>query len=101
MASSKATSLSKVFTKKKGKTNNKLSWADQDTDIFAEVIFDPQYRGIDYTVGWATVLEHLALKKSSNVIEDIWGNSKSVTRVTRNDLYVDKLFVKILLRIYT
>jgi len=30
-------------------------------------MFDPQYRGSDYTVGWATVLERLALKKSSNV----------------------------------
>ena len=49
--------------KKKGKT--KLT--DQDTDVFAEVIFDPQYRGSDYTVGWARVLERLALKKSSNV----------------------------------
>lgn len=49
--------------KKKGKT--KLT--DQDTDVLAEVIFDPQYRGSDYTVGWARVLERLALKKSSNV----------------------------------
>ena len=44
-----------------------MTWTDQDTDVFAEVIFDPQYRGSDYTVGWVTVLERLALKKSSNV----------------------------------
>ena len=61
MASSKATASSK----KKGKT--KLIWKDRDTDVFAEVIFDPQYRGSDHTVGWATVLERLALKKSANV----------------------------------
>ena len=61
MASSKATASSK----KKGKT--KLIWKDRDTDVFAEVIFDPQYRGSDHTVGWATVLEQLALKKSANV----------------------------------
>ena len=45
MASSKATASSK----KKGKT--KLIWKDRDTDVFAEVIFDPQYRGSDHTVG--------------------------------------------------
>ena len=56
MASSKATASSK-----------KLIWKDRDTDVFAEVIFDPQYRGSDHTVGWATVLEQLALKKSANV----------------------------------
>ena len=56
MAFTKATASSK----KKGKT--KLTWTDQDTDDFAEVIFDPQYRGSDYTVGWARVLERLALK---------------------------------------
>ena len=30
-------------------------------------MLDPQYRGSDHTVGWATVLERLALKKSSSV----------------------------------
>ena len=61
IASSKAT----VSSKKKGKT--KLTWTDRDTDVFAEVMFYPQYRGIDHTVGWDTVLERLALKKFSNV----------------------------------
>ena len=61
MSSSKAT----AFSKKKGKT--KLIWTDRDTDVFAEVKFDPQYRGSDHTVAWATVLERVALKKSSNV----------------------------------
>ena len=61
MVSSKTTASSK----KKGKT--KLTWTDRDTDVFAEGIFDPQYNGSDHTVGWATVLERLALKKSSNV----------------------------------
>ena len=51
--------------RQQGKT--KLTWTDQDTDVFTEVILDPQYRGNDYTVGWATVLERLALKKFSNV----------------------------------
>ena len=37
MASSKAIASSK----KKGKT--KLTWTDQDTDVFAEVIFDTKY----------------------------------------------------------
>ena len=59
MASSKAIASSK----KKGKT--KLTWTDRDTDV--EVIFDPQYSGSDHTVRWATVLERLALEKSSNV----------------------------------
>ena len=63
MSSSKATH---AFSKKKGKT--KLIWTDRDTDVFVEVKFDPQYRGSDHTVGWATVLERLALKKSSNVM---------------------------------
>ena len=67
MASGKVIVPSKAITKKKGKANKKLTWTDQDTDVFAEVIYDPQYRGSDYTVGWATVLERLALKKSSNV----------------------------------
>ena len=61
MSSSKAT----AFSKKKGKT--KLTWTDRDTDVFAEGIFDPQCNGSDHTVGWATVLERLALKKFSNV----------------------------------
>lgn len=67
MASGKVIVPSKAITKKKEKANKKLTWTDQDTDVFAEVIYDPQYRGSDYTVGWATVLERLALKKSSNV----------------------------------
>ena len=50
MASCKTTASSK----KKGKT--KLTWTDRDTDVFAEVILDPQYRGSDHTIGWATVL---------------------------------------------
>ena len=131
MASSKATASSK----KKGKT--KLIWKDRDTDVFAEVIFDPQYRGSDHTVGWATLLERLALKKSSNVkvFEEIQKSSKKefqarkrevkeltsaailfliyrqassaqhqntshLIRVKRN-VYVNKIFVKIRLRIYT
>ena len=61
MASRKESASLKV------KTNKKLTWTDQDTDVFAEVISDPLYRGSDYTVGWATVLERLALKRSSNV----------------------------------
>ena len=67
MASGKVIVPSKAITKKKEKANKKLTWTDQDTDVFAEVIYDPQYRGSDYTVGSATVLERLALKKSSNV----------------------------------
>ena len=57
--------------KKKGKT--KLT--DQDMDVFAEVIFDPQYRGSDYTIGWARVLERLALKevlKGRNFRQERW-----------------------------
>ena len=45
MVSSKST----VLLKNKRKT--KLTRTDQDTDVFAEVIFDPQYRESDYTVG--------------------------------------------------
>ena len=67
MASGKESASSKVITKKKGKTNKKLIWTDQDTVDFAEIISDPIYRGSDYTIGWATVLERLALKKSSNI----------------------------------
>ena len=37
------------------------------TDVFAGVISDLLYRRSDNTVGSATVLERLALKKSSNV----------------------------------
>ena len=59
MASRKESASLKVIAKKKGKTNKKLTWTDQDTDVFAEVISDPLYRGSDYTVGWAMVLEHL------------------------------------------
>ena len=44
-----------------------MTWTDRDTDVFAEGIFDPQYRGCDNNLGWATVLERLALKKLSNV----------------------------------
>ena len=66
MASGKVIVPSKAITKKKEKANKKLTWTDQDTDVFAEVIYDSQYRGSDYTFGWATVLERLALKKSSN-----------------------------------
>ena len=67
MASRKESPSLKVIAKKKGKTNKKLTWTDQDTDVFAEVISDPLYRESDYTVGWATVLERLALKKSSTI----------------------------------
>ena len=55
MASGKVIVPSNAITKKKEKANKKLTWTDQDTDVFAEVIYDPQYRGSDYTVGWATV----------------------------------------------
>lgn len=49
------------------KSNEKnLTWTDQDSNVFAEVQFDPQYRGSDYTVGWATIMERLAPKKSLN-----------------------------------
>ena len=51
MASGKVIVPSKAITKKKEKANKKLTWTDQDTDVFAEVIYDPQYRGSDYTVG--------------------------------------------------
>ena len=111
----------------------KLTWTDRDTDVFAKVIFDPQYRGSDHTVGWATVLERLALKKSSSVkiqktlrkefqarkmeVKEFTSvailflisrqassaqhqNTRRVTRETRN-VYLNKLFVKIRLRIYT
>ena len=69
MVSSKET----ASLKKKGKT--KLIKTDQDTDVFAEVIFDPQYRGSHHTVRWATVLERLALEKEfKNIEEGISGN---------------------------
>ena len=54
MASGKVIVPSKAITKKKEKANKKLTWTDQDTDVFAEVIYDPQYRGSDYTVGVIT-----------------------------------------------
>ena len=57
----------KVTASLKNKDKTKLTWTDQKTDVFAEGIFDPQYRTSDCTVGWVTVLERLALKKSSNV----------------------------------
>ena len=96
-------------------------------------MLDPQYRGSDHTVGWATVLERLALKKSSSVkiqktltkefqarkmeVKEFTSvailflisrqassaqhqNTRRVTRETRN-VYLNKLFVKIRLRIYT
>ena len=60
-----------VITKKKGKTNKKLTWTYQDTEVFAEVISDPIYRRSDYTIWWATILERLAFKKSSDKRKDI------------------------------
>ena len=48
MASGKVIVPSKAITKKKEKANKKLTWTDQDTDVFAEVIYDPQYRGSDF-----------------------------------------------------
>ena len=131
MAPSKATASSK----KERKTM--LTWTDRDTNIFAEVTFDPQYRRSDHTVGWATVLERLTLKKSSNVkdIQKIQKtlkkefqprkmevkeftsaatlfliscqassaqhqNTRCITHATRN-MYLNKIFVKIRLQIYT
>ena len=40
MASRKESASLKVVAKKKGKTNKKLTWTDQDTDVFSEVISD-------------------------------------------------------------
>ena len=40
MASGKVIVPSKAITKKKEKANKKLTWTDQDTDVFAEVIYD-------------------------------------------------------------
>ena len=60
-------SSSKATASLKNKDKTKLTWTDRKTDVFAEGIFDPQYRRSDRTVGWVTVLERLALKKSSNV----------------------------------
>ena len=118
MASRKESASLKVIAKKKEKTNKKLTWTDQDTDVLLEVISDPLYRGSDYTVGWATMLKRLSLKKSSNIkiFEEIQEcrhigfdlypsfhsapqhrNTRLVTRVK----YLDKLFVKIRLRFYT
>ena len=112
MESSKTTASSK----KKGKT--KLTWRDRDTDV--EVIFDPQYSGSDHTVRWATVLERLALKKSSNVkiFEEIQKTLKKEFQTRKMEVKEltsaailcsflgstpkhQKIFVKIRLRIYT
>ena len=60
-------SSSKATASLKNKDKTKLTWTDRKTDVFAEGIFDPQYRRSDRTVGWVTVLERLALKKSSSV----------------------------------
>ena len=66
---------------KRGQTKSNeqnLTWTDYDTSsIFAEVLFDPQYRGRDYTVGWATIMERLAPKKSSNKRKHIQSDPRS------------------------
>ena len=68
MASRKESASLKVIAKKKGKTNKKLTWTDQDTDVFAEVISDPLYRGSDYTVACM-----------SNALLDVFVNNCNAT----------------------
>ena len=42
-------------------------------NVFAEILFDPEYKGSNYTVGWAVILECVVLKMSSNekIFEEI------------------------------
>ena len=45
----------------KEKDAKKLAWADEEVDLYAEVLLDTDYRADS----WAMLLESLALKKSS------------------------------------
>ena len=62
-----------------------MTWTDRDTEVFLEVIFDTKYRESDHIVGWATVLERLALKKSSNakIFEEVQKKLKTNFRQER------------------
>ena len=71
-------SSTKTVEKKRGqiKSNKKnLTWTDQDSSFFAEVLFDPQYGGSDSgggggggdTLGWATSRSNRRKKQLSDL----------------------------------